>query len=141
MTEENQFGCPPLRYLRSRNGSIVNGTPLLTPETVLTVALTTPGAAPTEMSNVAATAVALEITLVIVIPGIGVTVAPARPVPLNRTTNDVPALAEAGLIEDNKGPAPAIVNTTGLLVLPPAVTVTERGPLAAPGEMLKVAVI
>ena len=121
--------------------SIVNVTKLLVPTPgVVTATFTGPTVAPTEISKIAVSTVALETTLLIVMPGMELKEAPVKLLPLTKTVREVPCLPLLGLIEDIEGPAPVTVNVTGLLVLPPAETVTNREPIAAPGEMFRVAV-
>ena len=120
----------------------MNGSELLVPTPgVVRETFTAPTVAPTEISKIAVSAVALETTLLIVMPGLGLTDAPVKLVPLKKTVRDVPCLPLLGLSKEMDGPTPVTVNATGLLVLPPADTVTRREPIAASDKMFSVAVI
>ena len=107
---------------------------------MVTETFTGPTVAPTEISKIAVTNVELEATLLIVMPGMELKEAPVKLVPLTKTVRDVPCLPLLGIIEDIEGPAPVTVNDTGLLIMPPAETVTSRDPIVASEEMFRVAV-
>ena len=107
---------------------------------MVTETFTGPTVAPAEISKIAVTNVALETTLLIVMPGMELKDAPVKLLPLKKTVSDVPCRPLLGLIEDIEGPEPVTVNVTGLLVLPPAETVTNRDPIVASEEMFRVAV-
>jgi hypothetical protein len=119
----------------------VNVTALLVPAAVVTFTLCAPGVAPLAIANVAFTVVAVELTPVMVMPGITLIVAPLRLVPFSVTPNAaLPATPPLGEIEVRAGPGGLIVNVTALLVPPAVVTVTFCGPVAAPLAMANVAV-
>jgi len=106
-------------------GLIVNVTALLVEPEFVTVTLCGPVAAPLAMANVAETVVAVELTPVMVMPGIGLMLAPLRLEPFSVTPNDAPpATPLLGEIDVSAGAGGLIVNVTALLVAPEFVTVT-----------------
>ena len=81
--------------------------------------------APLAMAKVADTVVAVELTPVIVMPGIGFMLAPLMLEPFSVTPKDAPpATPLLGESEVSAGGGGLIVNVTELLVPPDVVTVT-----------------
>src|SRR5215469_7169393 len=92
------------------------------------------------MANVAVTAVAVELTPVIVIPGIGLIVAPLRLLPFSVMPDGaLPAKPLLGSIEVSPGGGGLIVKGSAVLVPPAVVTVMFWGPVA-PLAIAKLAV-
>lgn len=115
-------------------------SPLLVPFVVVTVTLLVPGAGALAMVNVAVTVVAVDATLLMVMPGIGFTVAPVKFVPVRVTVFIVvPRAPEAGLMVVSVGASEVTEKFTVLVVPFGVVTLTVLATTGAVAEIVKVA--
>lgn len=98
---------------------------------VFTLTLNSPVKALELMLKVAVIPVALDTTLLIVMPGIGIIDAPARFSPLIETGSIPPCRPLFGVMEVSNGPDPVTVKVTALVGTDPTDTMTFREPTAA----------
>jgi hypothetical protein len=137
------FGLTVVRV--GAGGFTVNGTPLLVPPFVVTVALLAPVAAVPEIVNVAVICVPLTtdtlLTVIPLLPGFTVVAPVTKLVPISVTDTAVPCAPLFGLTVVRVGAGGFTVNGTPLLVPPFVVTVTLLAPVADVPEIVNVAVI